>query len=542
MQLTDEQDKIVNHQTHLVVLARPGSGKTFTLSRLIQDRLDKLADYKGVIAISFTNKASHELAIRTLKSGIHPKRSFFGTIDKFIIQEIIYPFFPHFFDVSLPREFKTSTLEDAKDIILDFDNFKAECLKPESYPNDAFIAECKRLYQQGIRILEACPKLALFVFVNSQDCRNYFKARYSHIIVDEFQDSGWEQYALFRRCMELGLIAIAVGDIDQSIYYFNRKDPKYLKALASNPAFATFKLTKNHRCHPSIINYSLSLISTSPELLDNKEHRVWYKSVSGDQKAVALWIAEKITSLSEKNIIDAKNDVAILCRNHNSALLLKANIGVPVKYFAETMLDKESDQSCLVFKGLLNTLHDGEVTSFDFVRGYFHEELDAKKYKKVLKLVRALKEKYRSGGQAGLSSDFFENICHEVIGQPASARAVQLLSEILIDTEQFTSYLPASPAEIQLMTLHKSKGLEFKVVFHVDLYDWVLPGSEAMKGNANELEQDKNLHYVGLTRAKEYCVLVTSTSRINSQGQVKTGVPSNFLSHGSLPKLRKQFS
>jgi len=82
---TPEQNKIIEETSNCVVIAKPGSGKTFTIAFKIRSILVDLPHYKGVAAISFTNKASDELEHRSLPRGVDRKNSFFGTIDKFFI-------------------------------------------------------------------------------------------------------------------------------------------------------------------------------------------------------------------------------------------------------------------------------------------------------------------------------------------------------------------------------------------------------------------------------------------------------------------------
>lgn len=83
MKPTEQQNLIIDHEGCSVVIAAPGSGKTFVLSQKIKKNLKTLLDHQGVIAISYTNKASIELKNRSLSNGEDPKGSFFGTIDKF---------------------------------------------------------------------------------------------------------------------------------------------------------------------------------------------------------------------------------------------------------------------------------------------------------------------------------------------------------------------------------------------------------------------------------------------------------------------------
>ena len=99
MKPTDQQNLILDYDGNSVVIAAPGSGKTFVLSQKIKRNLKTLLDHQGVIAISYTNKASNELRNRSLSNGEKPLGSFFGTIDKFNLSEIIIPFAKHLFGI-----------------------------------------------------------------------------------------------------------------------------------------------------------------------------------------------------------------------------------------------------------------------------------------------------------------------------------------------------------------------------------------------------------------------------------------------------------
>lgn len=81
---TQEQHSIINYPGNIVVTAKPGSGKTYTVVEKIIKVLPSLPDYKGVIAISFTNKASDELKKRCNKNGVYAKQSFLEQLISFI--------------------------------------------------------------------------------------------------------------------------------------------------------------------------------------------------------------------------------------------------------------------------------------------------------------------------------------------------------------------------------------------------------------------------------------------------------------------------
>lgn len=82
MEPTEEQEKIINCDNNIVVLAAPGSGKTFVLSEKIKKTLKKeeLLDYNGVAALSFTRKASNNLKKRTLAYGLPKRIHFLGRL------------------------------------------------------------------------------------------------------------------------------------------------------------------------------------------------------------------------------------------------------------------------------------------------------------------------------------------------------------------------------------------------------------------------------------------------------------------------------
>ena len=90
------------------------------------------------------------------------------------------------------------------------------------------------------------------------------------------------------------------------------------------------------------------------------------------------------------------------------------------------------------------------------------------------------------------------------------------------------------------MTLHKSKGLEFDIVFHMDMYKYIIPRYKADK---EEYTQYLNLHYVGITRAKKACYIMNGTSRYRgSSDDFTSAEPSPFLDIEGLRERRRDVS
>jgi superfamily I DNA/RNA helicase len=284
---TDEQNEVINYNGNIVVVARPGSGKTYILSEIIKNILPKLLNYQGVIAISYTNKASNELMKRS-SHNTDVKSSFFGTIDRFCDSEIIIPFISHFWGSSDSRV-QICRIKDLPDEEKEqFAVVKENQLRLTDL--ETILHILKAYYKKGILFLETNGALAVYVIINSMSCRRFIKSRYTHVIIDEYQDSGIEQNELFLAIKDIGLTAIAVGDADQSIFGFSGKDSKYLLDLSKRDDFRLFPVNYNHRCHASIINYSLRLLNKNVELLKTNEIRIFEKVCTGIQTSIAAWI------------------------------------------------------------------------------------------------------------------------------------------------------------------------------------------------------------------------------------------------------------
>ena len=95
---TKEQEKIIDESQSCVVIANPGSGKTTVISKKISKIIPEIEEYQGVVAISYTNKASAQLK-KYLDPSLNKKKSFFGTIDRFYLSEIIIPFGKQIFGI-----------------------------------------------------------------------------------------------------------------------------------------------------------------------------------------------------------------------------------------------------------------------------------------------------------------------------------------------------------------------------------------------------------------------------------------------------------
>ena len=538
IQFTPDQINAIESNANMVITACPGSGKTSIVVEKIIREVEGLKTYQGIIGITFTVKASRELKKRCKKNGVNTKASFFGTIDHFCLSEIIYPFISRLYGVSLiPLECKlyNDLDEELRAGLPDLGTVGNE-LKTVDY--DTYKPVIRELYTKGVIVLETLGVLSVHVLNNSSGCRKYIKSKYASLYVDEYQDSSEPQHQLFISLHNLGLKAVAVGDIQQSIYAWRGCDPQYIQDLIAKPdVFEHHIVNINHRCHPSINNYANRLFNPNSALQPTEEIRVYQWVLNGNQINAVQQINDSINKLVNDGLASSFSEVAILVRSNRSLEFVKNGLSVPFRVYSDDPLSSINTPTTKVLNGLLFYYFDSTFLAYDVLE--IAEQfciLSTKERKEFIEKIKALRDIYQ-----GNLKDNLILLCQALIKIDITNIEANALGSTLDDEVMLKQYKPIDLDEVQVMTLHKSKGLEFDVVFHLDLYDWVFP-RRIYTGNFNEekfdnWEQELNLHFVGVTRAKEYCFLVSSTRRLNSNNEEKRGNKSQFMTLQGLAGL-----
>jgi DNA helicase II / ATP-dependent DNA helicase PcrA len=379
--LNPQQRRAVLHEgSPLLIVAGAGSGKTAVLTRRIAYLLAARDVGVGqVLAITFTNKAAAEMRERVVGLvGPRARSMWVSTFHSTCVrilrnQASLLPGLNSNFSIYDADDSRRLLLMIGKDMGLDtkrysprllangISNLKNELISPEEAATDAanagedlvrIIAEVYAEYQRRLRaanaldfddligetvaVLQAFPQIA-----------QYYRRRFRHILVDEYQDTNHAQYVLVRelvgRDTEDGVAPAelcVVGDADQSIYAFRGATIRNIEDFERDfPSATTILLEQNYRSTQNILSAANSVISRNA---GRREKRLWTDAGEGElivgyvadnEHDEARFVAEEIDALADKGEI-TYNDVAVFYRTNNSSRALEEvfiRAGIPYK-------------------------------------------------------------------------------------------------------------------------------------------------------------------------------------------------------------------
>lgn len=544
MEPTDIQKDIIDFEGNIVVLASPGSGKTFVLSEKIRRVLDdeSLLDYQGVIAISYTRKASANLKRRTIGNGMSSKNSFFGTIDNFCLTQIVMCFANYVFG----KPNKELEVIDPNDLeVHERSHYEwiTEVHPDYNEIDDTQINDLQMLFLKGYVLVNSLELLSLHILKKSSACRRYIQARFKYVFIDEYQDADTYTNELFLYLIKLGITGVAVGDENQSIFGFAKKSSVYLKALKDRNDFTAFKLSDNFRCSIPIINYSNRLLDSESPVYKTEQDGVILVQVNGSEKDISYFIDNKIDEIKNILSVDDNSEIAILVRYERTQRIIDESLSTPHRLVCTTKLDSDLNPRSRLYALLLHFYFDERISFLSILDGYVDYDMLSTFTKQRLheesEIIKSIPNE-----EIDELIVHFKSIADIILPKIQDGSSMLRLRDVLSNNKELESYKPLQSDEIQLMTLHKSKGLEFDIVFHLNMCEWELPFRKIEDDDFNNplypnWEQDLNLHYVGVTRARKACFLVRGTQRTNSKDMLKNARDSEFLSLNGIEALRK---
>ncbi len=417
-----------------------------------------------------------------------------------------------------------------------------------------------------------------FLLKNNEEVLRFYQNRWKYILIDEYQDTNTIQYEIIRLLVGENQNLFVVGDGDQNIYSWRGADMRNILNFEKDFQNAqTIILETNYRSTKNILEASHHIISKNTERVEKKlitenhegEKVIYYEGFSASQEA--SWVANQT-----QKYIDAgtePRDIAVLFRtNFQSRILEEAFLQrmipyqvVGVKFFSR----KEIKDLMAYLRAALNphSLSDvkriinepkrgiGKVSLAKIFAGQEANlppktKLSYEQFQKLLSDIAAYSENHlpsetikyiieKSGFQKVLkegNADDVERLenMQELVTYAskydhAELPFEQFLEEValLSDQDSLGSNKKDSNT-VKLMTIHASKGLEFKYVFVVGLEQGLFPAERNDSKNKHEDEEERRLCYVAFTRAKEK--LHVSYAKMRTiYGQQRINEPSEFL-------------
>ncbi|MDO3637806.1 DNA helicase PcrA [Mycolicibacterium arseniciresistens] len=383
--LNPQQRQAVLHEgSPLLIVAGAGSGKTAVLTRRIAYLLAAREVGVGqVLAITFTNKAAAEMRERVVGLvGPRARAMWVSTFHSTCVrilrnQASLLPGLNSNFSIYDSDDSRRLLLMIGKDMGLDtkrysprllangISNLKNELIDPEQAAYDAsnadedlprIISEVYAEYQRRLRGANALDFDDLIgetvaVLQRFPQIAQYYRRRFRHILVDEYQDTNHAQYVLVRELVGRAgpdddttgvppAELCVVGDADQSIYAFRGATIRNIEDFERDyPNATTILLEQNYRSTQNILNAANSVIARNT---GRREKRLWTDEGAGElivgyvadnEHDEARFVAQEIDALADRCNI-TYNDVAVFYRTNNSSRALEEvfiRAGIPYK-------------------------------------------------------------------------------------------------------------------------------------------------------------------------------------------------------------------
>ena len=458
---------------------------------------------------------------------------------------------------------------------------KNEMVSPEEYEKFA-IGEYEKIvlkvYQKYEKILKRNNSidfddlliLPIKLFKEHPSILQEYQEKFKYILIDEYQDTNEAQYILTKMISAKYKNICCVGDNDQSIYSFRGANFRNILNFEKDYKDAkVIKLEQNYRSTSNILDAANCVIKNNTE---RKDKNLWSTKGEGEkisyfrafnEKDESFYVLREIKNLINKGI-DYQNIAVIYRTNAQSHVLeeefLKENIPYHIVGGTGFYSRKEIKDLLAYLRLIHNTLNDKadslDISMYEAITTGKEYEFkmmiqDLKRVSKDLTLtelvdkildVTGIRKEYEA--ENSLDSEIrlenleeFKSITKKFEEREGIISLEDFLLEIslLTDVGEFKD----DPNRVSLMTVHSVKGLEFDYVFVVGLEEGIFPHVNSLMDNG-ELEEERRLMYVAITRAKEKLHLVNSRMR-TLFGKEQSNPASRFIAEINQDLLEKSF-
>lgn len=543
----------------VAILAGAGTGKTRTITYRIAHLIDQgLASPGRVLAVTFTNRAAGEMRHRLGLMGIggvqartfhaaarRQLRYFWPQVAGDLPWRLVDNKFPLVGRAARSVGLQTDT-EMVRDLLGEIEWAKAMLIAPDGYLDHAGsrkpptapekVAEVYRRYEQ----MKTTPEGILLDFddlllhtagalENSSAIAEEFRQQYRTFVVDEYQDVTPLQQRVLNAWLGERDDLTVVGDANQTIYSFTGATPDYLLNFSRTYPHATVvKLQRDYRSTPQVTDLANRVIGQATGRVAGTRLKLEGMRPAGpeptfltfeDEPSEARAVAGHIKQLLAKGV--PAHEIAVLYRiNAQSAAFEQALADAGIIY--QVRGGEEFFQRAEIRQAMNQLARAGQVEDYIAATG---EHLQS-----VVKAALAplgLTDAEPDGAQARerwQSLKALSELCEELTRATPDLDLAGLIRTL---NERASAKHPPTMEGVTLASLHAAKGLEWDAVFLVGLTEGMMPISHAIKAGDSQIEEERRLFYVGITRAREY--LFHSWAKARQEGGRATRKRSRFL-------------
>lgn len=421
------------------------------------------------------------------------------------------------------------------------------------------------------------------LFTKNKEILEKYQDKYKYILIDEYQDTNEVQYKLVKLIARKTENLFVVGDPSQSIYAFRGANFQNILNFEKDYDNCTvITLPQNYRSTQTILDAANDVIKNNKQRKDldlfsdlGQGVKIKYVRAFNDEAEVSRVVSE-IKDLEANGY--RKKDIAVFYRtnaqsrsiedkmvkenipykvygsyyfykrkeikdllaylkliaNHNDDISLKRVINEPKRKIGDKTIENIETMAMIENKSMFDVISSGKELEFKELileLTKLSENLSLTELiDKVLELTK-IKELYEK--EKTLESDLrienlmeFKSVTENFEKETGTVNLNDFLEEISLVADA-TEYSADSDA-VTLMTIHSAKGLEFKVVFIIGMEEGILPHQNALY-DAEQLEEERRLMYVAITRAKEKLYLLNAEKRM-LYGKLSANMPSRFIS------------
>ena len=434
--------------------------------------------------------------------------------------------------------------------------------------------------------------LPIKLFKKYPDVLEKYQDRFKYILVDEYQDTNEAQYILIKMLSKKYQNICVVGDLDQSIYGFRGANFRNILNFEKDyPDAKVIPLEENYRSTGNILNVANDIIKHNKQ---RKEKNLWTKNDSGpkiryhrayDEKDEANYVMEEIRKLIISG--EDKSDIAVLYRtnaqsrnmeeallrenipykvvgsfyfynrkeikdlisylkliyNYNDDVSLMRVINVPKRQIGPKTIENLATKALDKGVSLYEAIDSGKELEFKKLIERIKKESENISLTELVELIlvetgmrRELESSKTLEAEVRLENlEEFKSITKNFEENNGVISLEEFLLEISLvsDMEEHKN----NNDVVTLMTIHSAKGLEFDHVFIIGLEEGLFPHSNCLD-SPDEIEEERRLCYVAVTRAKKTLTLVNAQRRM-LYGNTNCNPPSRFISEISDEYLDK---